>query len=106
MACQVIFEFRIKDGCHDTLKQHLKEILPDTRDFPGCLTVHMVQDIEDPAKVVLLEQWECAMSRTERIAIRDGRSSGQQTPRRTTDLNPKGRGDQSLWIKRRLVEDV
>lgn len=43
MACQVIFEFRIKDGCHDTLKQHLKEILPDTRDFPGCLTVHMVR---------------------------------------------------------------
>lgn len=58
MACQVIFEFRIKDGCEDKLKQHLKGILPDTRDFPGCLTVHMVQDMEDPAKVVLLEQWE------------------------------------------------
>ena len=53
MACQVLFEFRIKDGCENKLKQHLKEILPDTRNYPGCLNLHMVQDMEDPAKVVL-----------------------------------------------------
>lgn len=58
MACQVLFEFRIKDGCEDKLKQHLKEILPDTRNYPGCLNLHMVQDMEDPAKVVLIELWE------------------------------------------------
>jgi hypothetical protein len=48
----------------------------------------------------------CAVSRTERIATRGGRSLGQMTPRRTTNLNPKGRGDKSMLVKRRTVEDV
>jgi len=58
MACQVLVEFRIKDGCQDTLKQKLKEFLPDTRDFPGCLTLHMVQDVDDLAQIMIVEQWE------------------------------------------------
>jgi hypothetical protein len=48
----------------------------------------------------------CAVSRTERIATRGGRSSGQMTPRRTTNLDPKGRGDKSMSVKRRTTEDV
>jgi hypothetical protein len=48
----------------------------------------------------------CAVSRTERIANRAGRSSGQETPRRTTNLDPKGRGNKSMSVKRRTVEDV
>jgi hypothetical protein len=28
------------------------------------------------------------------------------TPRRTTDLNPKGRGDNSMLLKRGVSEDV
>jgi hypothetical protein len=54
----------------------------------------------------------CAVSRTERIANRVGRSSGQMTPRRTTYLDPKGRGDKSMsrllavGVKRRTAEDV
>jgi hypothetical protein len=48
----------------------------------------------------------CAVSRTERIANRVGRSSGQMTPRRTTNLDPKERGDKSMSVKRGTVEDV
>ena len=48
----------------------------------------------------------CAVSRTERIANRVGRSSGQKTPRRTTNLDPKGRGDKSMFVKRGIAEDV
>ena len=48
----------------------------------------------------------CAVSRTERIANRVGRSSGQMTPRRTTYLDPKGRGDKSMSVKRGTTEDV
>jgi hypothetical protein len=48
----------------------------------------------------------CAVSRTERIANRVGRSSGQTTPRRTTNLDPKGRGDKSMFVKRGTAEDV
>jgi len=48
----------------------------------------------------------CAVSRTEGIATRGGRSSGLMTPRRTTDLDPKGRGDKSMLVKRETAEDV
>jgi HNH endonuclease len=50
----------------------------------------------------------CAVSRTERIATRGGRSSEQMTPRRTTNLDPKGRGDRSMYrllCSRRKAED-
>src|SRR5438128_9762066 len=48
----------------------------------------------------------CAVSRTDGIATRGGRSSGLMTPRRTTDLDPKGRGDKSMLVKRGTAEDV
>src|SRR5215471_4570437 len=48
----------------------------------------------------------CAVSRRDGIATRGGRSSGPMTPRRTTYLDPKGRGDKSMLVKRGTVEDV
>jgi hypothetical protein len=48
----------------------------------------------------------CAVSRTERITTIGGRSSGYMTPKRTTYLDPKGRGNKSMSIKRRMPEDV
>ena len=35
-----------------------------------------------------------------------GRSSGQMTPRRTANLNPKGGGDKSMTVKRGASEGV
>lgn len=49
---------------------------------------------------------ECAVVRTERIATRGGRRSGKKTPRRTTYLDPKGRRDKSMFVKREATEDV
>src|SRR5438093_11690020 len=48
----------------------------------------------------------CAVSRTDGIATGGGRSSGLMTPRRTTNLDPKGRGDKSMLGKRGTAEDV
>ena len=48
----------------------------------------------------------CAVSRTDGIATGGGRSSGLMTPRRTTHLDPKGRGDKSMLVKRGTAEDV
>jgi hypothetical protein len=48
----------------------------------------------------------CAVVRTERIANSVGRSSGQMTPRRTANLNPKGGGDKSMTVKRGASEAV
>ena len=54
----------------------------------------------------LLEGKLCAMSRTERIATRGGRSSRQMTPRRPPNLDPKGRGNNSMVGKQEMSEDV
>src|SRR5439155_16784236 len=64
-----------------------------------------------PTQSLRMSDWlravrECAVSRTDGIATRGGRSSGSMTPRRTTDLDPKGRGDKSLLVKRGTAEDV
>ena len=48
----------------------------------------------------------CAVVCTERIATRGGRSSGHRTPRRTTYLDPKGKGNKSMSVKRGTTEDV
>ena len=48
----------------------------------------------------------CAVSRTDGIATRGGRSSGLITPRRTTHLDPKGRGYKSMLVKQGTAEDV
>src|SRR5438270_8950242 len=48
----------------------------------------------------------CAVVRTERIANKVGRSSGQMTPRRTANPNPKGGGDKSMYVKRGAPESV
>src|SRR6516225_4414044 len=52
------------------------------------------------------ERKRCAMSRTEGIASRGGRSSRRMTSRRPPDLDPKGRGDKSMVGKRGVAEDV
>jgi len=48
----------------------------------------------------------CAVSRTDGIATRGGRSSGSMTPRRPPYLDPKGRGDKSMVGKQGTAEDV
>ena len=58
MACQILLEFRIKDGCHERLKEHFKRILPDTRDFDGCINLYMIRDLDDPSKVIVVEMWD------------------------------------------------
>lgn len=48
----------------------------------------------------------CAVVRVLGITNEVGRSSGQLTPRRTTHLDPKGKGDKSMFVKRGATEDV
>lgn len=48
----------------------------------------------------------CAVVRFLGITNSVGRSSGQPTPRRTTHLDPKGKGDKSMFVKRGATEDV
>src|SRR6266446_674931 len=79
-----------------------------THTFTGVVLCHIL--IETSHKRSLSREpcamKACAVSRTDGIATRGGRSSGSMTPRRTTHLDPKGRGDKSMLGKRGTAEDV
>ena len=78
--------------CHDT----------KTARETGCQGTYDTRHVaEEPD-----ERKRCAVSRTERIAPRGGRSSRPMTPRRTTHLDPKGRGNNSMSVKQGVSEDV
>jgi quinol monooxygenase YgiN len=57
MSCQVVVEFRVKEGCVETLRTWLRDILPVTRGYEGCLTLNVAQDQDDPNHIVVVEQW-------------------------------------------------
>lgn len=58
MTCQVIFEFRVKEACIEKLARWLREILPDTRGYEGCLTLSVTQNQDEPTSFAVIEQWE------------------------------------------------
>ncbi len=57
MACQVVVDFRVKEGSVDEMRDWLREILPVTRGYDGCLTLHVTQNQDDPCNLVVVEQW-------------------------------------------------
>ena len=58
MTTQVILEFRAKADCIEKVRAWLKGVLPDTRSFAGCVTLHVVQNQDDPAGIMIVEQWD------------------------------------------------
>ena len=53
----VIVSFPAKKGMLENLKQSMKEALPDTRNFDGCISVDTY--IEDSTNTIhLIEDWE------------------------------------------------
>lgn len=58
MGCQVILELRAAPGRAEDIRAWLKGVLHETRSFEGCVTLHAVQNQEDPDIIVLVEQWD------------------------------------------------
>ena len=57
MTCQVILELKAKPHCIEDVRTWLRGVLPDTRGFDGCVTLHVVQNQDDPTVIVIVEQW-------------------------------------------------
>ncbi|MBX9605390.1 MAG: antibiotic biosynthesis monooxygenase [Gammaproteobacteria bacterium] len=57
-SCQVILEFNAKPDCVEKVREWLKSVLPDTRSFDGCVTLHVIQNQEDPTGIAIIEQWD------------------------------------------------
>ncbi len=58
MACQVLLEATIKDGCHDKLRQRFVELLPATRAYEGINSIYITKDQDNPSQIVIVELWE------------------------------------------------
>lgn len=58
MACQIFFEFNVKTDCIERARSWLREILPDTRAYDGCIAITVTQDQDKPTNITIVEQWE------------------------------------------------
>lgn len=57
MSCQVILELKAKPDCVEKVRAFLRKVLPDTRAYAGCITLHVVQNQDDPTTILIVEQW-------------------------------------------------
>jgi quinol monooxygenase YgiN len=58
MATTTILDMHFKPDAVDEAQGLLKRILDETRDFDGCLGVKVIQDKDDPAHLIAVEEWE------------------------------------------------
>jgi len=58
MPITVVLELNLKADRVDAVLAGLREILPDTRAFDGCVSVSVVRDADHQSHVALIERWE------------------------------------------------
>lgn len=58
MACTVLLELTVKPECVDDTIAGLGGMLPETRQYDGCIEVYAHQDQDNPTTIVAVEQWE------------------------------------------------
>jgi len=71
MAVMVTLAFSVKPERADEFKALLKELLPDTRAYDGCLSVDVYQDQDNPGYICLVEDWESKVHQQRYQAWRD-----------------------------------
>ena len=54
----VTFVMNLKPEVTGPLLERFAEALPATRAFPGCRSVKVFLNDEDPNKIILLEEWD------------------------------------------------
>lgn len=58
MPITVLARLQARPDQVDALLALLAQHLPDTRAFQGCSRLEVVQDIDDPTVVTLIEEWD------------------------------------------------
>ena len=58
MSVTVTLLFPTKAEVSDAFFETLSAALPETRAFDGCIGVTTHRDLDDPSKVLLIEEWE------------------------------------------------
>jgi quinol monooxygenase YgiN len=58
MPLTALLELRLKPDMLDAAHAKVREVLADTRSFPGCEGVDVLVDRDDRAHIVVQERWE------------------------------------------------
>lgn len=66
----VIVELKVRPEAVEDLKATLKKILPDTRKFPGCRSIHFAVEHGKPGIVVAVETWNSKADHEKYLAWR------------------------------------
>jgi quinol monooxygenase YgiN len=53
----VLLEFQVKPEAIEGMKAMMKDVLPDTRSYPGCQGVDVGNDPDNPGSFVFCERW-------------------------------------------------
>lgn len=81
MPVTSILDLTFKPDELETAQALLARVLEETRAFDGCLGVDVVQDVNNPAHLIAIEQWESVEKDTAYRAWRAGEGA-------ITDLPP------------------
>lgn len=77
MGCQVVFECRVKPDCVEKFQQWLRANLPDTRAFPGFMTLVAAVNQDNPVNIIVLEQWDTRQHYEKYIEWRTARGDSE-----------------------------
>ena len=71
MPVTVTLAFSVIPKQAEVFKALLRELLPDTRAYEGCLKVDVYEDQDNPGRIYLVEDWESKAHQQRYQAWRD-----------------------------------
>jgi quinol monooxygenase YgiN len=74
VAISIICELPAKPDSVDALRTFLQEVLPDTRSYPGCIEMRVVQEQNTPERFVIIERWATKEDHLSYLQWRGGRN--------------------------------
>ncbi|MDP7342681.1 MAG: antibiotic biosynthesis monooxygenase [Alphaproteobacteria bacterium] len=78
MAVTIFLEIRAKNGTGDELLAMMKAVLPDTRNYDGCLGLDVYRNQDDRDVLVLVENFESKSHYEKYVAWRQETGGFQQ----------------------------
>ena len=58
MSVNVLLEIQSNPEDIDKLQSTIEHILPNTRDFDGCIEVQVVSNQDDPLNMIIIQKWK------------------------------------------------
>ena len=68
---KITFVLNLKPEVTEQMCAGFSEMLKDTRKFPGCRSVNIYRNDEDPNKIILLEEWDSRQDYEKYLAWRN-----------------------------------